>query len=302
MSVVLVPAHTRPEFLGVTLEHLMKAKRAEQYVYMFALDRGYDPQVLTTAKAFPLKKIILRPKDHPFAGGSYNILRGFAEALRVLETVGGEYINLVEDDVFVAPDYFTFHEHVQTDLRPPAVSACRNQNTSRRPDLSGPEAVYYHSSYQSLGVSVRRDVVELLVEEASDRYFANPIGYCEDHYPFSSIPIGYAEQAGLARRVFERYNFQTCYAVEPRAYHAGFYGRNRPGELLRGSLSERMRELRQMSGAEMRSRAEGYHDITPCDMEPRVFSGLIRSGFLPRALGPSSGFVNIHAPKQEKVA
>ena len=89
------------------------------------------------------------------------------------------------------------------------------------------------------------------------------------HFPDTALPITYAEQAGLIRRIVERYGLRTLYAAVPRAYHAGFVGTNRPGSELTGSFAEQVRELSGMSGEEMNRRAGIFEDITPCDMTPR---------------------------------
>lgn len=182
--------------------------------------------------------------------------------------MGASVVHILEDDIFVAPDYFRWHEMAHATLRPAIASACRNQNTRLVPS-DDPEEAYYHPSYQSLGVSLRLDVIDLVLRHATPEFYGDPIGYCARHFPDTALPVTYAEQAGLIRRLVERYGLRTLYAAVPRAYHAGFVGANRPGSELTGSFSQQLRELSAMSAEQMNERAGIFCDITPCDMTPR---------------------------------
>ena len=168
----------------------------------------------------------------------------------------------------MAPDYLQWHRLADDLYRPMIASACRNQNTRMVPP-DDPEGAYYHPSYQSLGVSLSLEMVDLILPHAVPEFYGDPIGYCDRHFPDTALPITYAEQAGLIRRIVERYGLRTLYAAVPRAYHAGFVGTNRPGSELTGSFAEQVRELSGMSGEEMNRRAGIFEDITPCDMTPR---------------------------------
>ena len=267
MQILLIPTHQRPAFLARTLQYLREAG-ARDHLVVFALDRGADPTTRLIARAYEGPKIVLPPASHPYQKGSCNILEGLREARAIADRIGVGRIHILEDDIFVAPDYLQWHRLADDLYRPMIASACRNQNTRMVPP-DDPEGAYYHPSYQSLGVSLSLEMVDLILPHAVPEFYGDPIGYCDRHFPDTALPITYAEQAGLIRRIVERYGLRTLYAAVPRAYHAGFVGTNRPGSELTGSFAEQVRELSGMSGEEMNRRAGIFEDITPCDMTPR---------------------------------
>jgi hypothetical protein len=266
MNIVLIPTHNRTAFLTLCLQNIMAAEGASRYLYVFAVDRGCDPQALTIIRRFPHQKIVLRAPNHPFQGGSFNIIEGLRTCADLVNRVDAQYIHVIEDDIMIGRDYFTWHERVQEEFRPIVVSACRNQNT-RVDHGSDPEEVYEHVSYQSLGVALRADVLPEIVRHGCEDYYRDPFDYVSRVFPCSAVPLSHCEQAGLIRRVLERHDTPCLYPAVPRAYHAGYYGKNRPVPRPDGSLKERVRALATMTAEEMNERAAGTHqDITPCDL------------------------------------
>lgn len=232
-----------------------------------SIDRDGDPACKRVAETF-LRRLpaayLRQMNNHPFRGNSYNILSGLKDCLRV----NGELIHIVEEDVLVARGYFRYHEAMHR-LAPSAfaVSACRNQN------LISPrtEAAYLHASYQSLGVSLRRDVVERIVVHDRPEYYSDMIGYCRRMFPSSIIPSGHAEQDGLINRVRESMGGRTVYALRPRAFHAGFNGYNRPGKTLKGgTVEQRAARILSMTSEEMNALAGELKDHEVIDLEENL--------------------------------
>lgn len=266
MNIVLIPTFNRTEFLTLCLQRIMQAEGASRYLYVFAVDRGCDPQALTIIRRFPHQKIVLRAPLHPYQGGTFNIIEALRTCDALTDRVAAEYVHVIEDDIMIGRDYFTWHERVQSEFRPVVASACRNQNT-RVDHGSDPEEVYEHVSYQSLGVALRSDVLGEIVRHGVDDYYRDPFDYVRRVFPCSAVPISHCEQAGLIRRVLERHDTPCLYPAVPRAYHAGFVGKNRPADGLTGPLKMRVRQLATMTAEEMNERAAGtYQDITPCDL------------------------------------
>lgn len=257
---VVVPAWRKPDFLWATLNRLALADDFcnEKITYLISADRQPDPEVLEVAWQFredrPPATVLVKKRNHEHPGNSYNVLSSLIEGMKV---PGTELVHVVEDDVFVGLDYFTYH-HAAHELMPEAfaVSACRNQNDTAS-GSGDPGLVRAHRSYQSLGTSFRRSILHRLSSYAQDGYFKDPVGFCQAVFPDSRIPAANAEQDGLLNRIRESHGLKTLYADVPRAYHAGFVGYHRAGKALtEGTAAERGAILLAMDSAEMNRRAE----------------------------------------------
>lgn len=230
-----------------------------------SLDRDSDPECRTVVEAFSrrLPSVYLREMhSHPYRGNSYNVVSGVLDCLRL----GGDLIHIVEDDILVARGYFPFHEAMH-EAAPAAfaVSACRNQNLLRPVT----EAAYLHPSYQSLGVSFRPEVAEMIARHDGGLYYGDMVGYCRKVFPGSIIPAGHAEQDGLINRIRESLGGRTAYAIRPRAFHAGFHGYNRnDGQpLSQGTTAERAARILAMTSEEMNALAGNLKDHEVIDLE-----------------------------------
>lgn len=261
--VVLVPAWRRPDMLHACLTRL-EAAAAPGVTVVVSLDRDSDSRCRTVAEGFSrrIPSIYLREMHrHPFRGNSYNILSGLRDCLKL----NGDLIHIVEDDILVSRGYFPFHEAMHRAAPQAfAVSACRNQNliTPRT------EAAYLHASYQSLGVSLRPDIVDRILAHEAPEYYSDMVGYCRRTFPSTLIPAGHAEQDGLVNRVRESGGGRTAYSVRPRAFHAGFHGYNRPGtQLTGGTVEERAARILTMSSEEMNTLAGELKDHEVIDLE-----------------------------------
>jgi hypothetical protein len=138
-----VTAWRRPAFLTETLVRLLSATHAEEHSYVFILEPGYEPLIETVIAAFPLDKRVFRAPAHFFGGRKCdegvhgvsheervacgNARRGNSfttlEGYRYIEQLVNEHqhrhdeaqhgkrrrVYLVEEDVFVAKDFFRFN-------------------------------------------------------------------------------------------------------------------------------------------------------------------------------------------------
>lgn len=278
-EVVIVPAWRRPEFLRAALTRLIAADEPN-LSYWVCLDRGHSPEVRSVANWF-VKRIgrgraLFRRVAHHYKGNSYNLLYAYRDACD--QDFG--LIHLVEEDVFVAKDYFDAHRRIH-DLFPDAfsVSTCRNQ---QHPPGSDPpheeDAAYLEGSYQSIGVSFRPERMKLAIPHVRPQYFLNPVRYCKRRFPDSQINPANAEQDGLLHRILEEERLQTAYASVPRAYHAGFIGYHRKGVPLEGSVEERSKRLLEMSAEELNARSESYpdHTVVPLDGDRKPITRAIQ--------------------------
>lgn len=128
-NLILIPCWQRADFLAVTLDHICNAEGAADHLYVFLVDRGYDPEVLTVIRAFPYTKMTRFMPEHPHHGNTANVMEGYALAERLAERNGSDLVYLLEEDIFIAQDFFRFHELAhRTCPEAFCVSACRDQN------------------------------------------------------------------------------------------------------------------------------------------------------------------------------
>lgn len=234
--IVLIPCYNRPEFLSVALELITKAYRSEEMTYLFQLDFGHDGEVLKVIDNFKLNKIVEFTPVHQYPNKqSYSVLLGYQNALKH----NPKYVFMVEDDVFIADDFFHWHLSVIDNAW--ASIATKNHNWKGR--VSNNLAAYYKlPEYQSLGVCFHaKSVKEFAYPE--DEYYQRPVNYVRKHFPKSTIPPLYSEQDGLIRRVIKDKNHDVVFPHVPRAFHAGYYGKSR-GEKPQGNLDERIKQVK----------------------------------------------------------
>lgn len=283
-GIVIIPCYNRPGFLQVCLEHIQKAKGYNNYKYYFAVDRANHQLYDVVKTAFDARQIELSIRmPHNYVGNVYNVMCAFREAHIMAEDE--HIIHVIEDDVFVAPDYFHFHEKAWQELgyRAFAVSACKNQNhvddlgvSNWRywyADNTAEEMIYRHCSYQSIGVSFRKSSMERIVPHAKPEYWTNPVQYIKEAFPDSTLPPGQAEQAGLIHRIVRRESSYTAYPIAPRAYHAGFAGKNRKAKKAPSEYTSD--EIRYMTTDEMNKQAVSHSDIVPCEMVYRKIDKIV---------------------------
>lgn len=265
---VIVPAWRRADFLHACLSRLAVADDGNAR-YLIAMDRKGDlPRNTLVVNAFARlvgeHRVTTRVAQHHYHGNSYNILTAYALAVNT----HADLVHLVEEDVFVGSDYLSYAREAHA-LVPAAfaVSACQNQNLLAQPDPN-PGAVYLDPAYQSLAVSFTRETLRLVLREAREAYYRNPVQYCRRRFPKTKIPAANAEQDGLLHRVAEERGLSTVYPCSPRAYHAGFIGYHRDGEPLAGTdMFARGRELLAMGTAELNRRAHSYPDHAAIDLD-----------------------------------
>ena len=267
-NIVLIPCWRRADFLSVTLRRIARAEKAHRQYYVFLIDEGHSDEVMRVARQFPFASEIVANELRPMRGNSFNILNGFAYARRIAPSMKSRLVYLIEEDIWIGRDFFTFHEAVQSRFNCFFVSAVRNQNDARTfpPRRS---LVYFHHAYQSLGVSFRVEALDAIVRHHRPNFYADPAAYAAQHFPNSSLAAGFVEQDGLIHRIVEKGHLRGAYPFVPRAYHAGFVGYNRPGHAFGGTLPERIAKLERLTDAEANRRALLFGDIQRCDLDKR---------------------------------
>lgn len=262
-STVIIPCWRKPAFLEATLRLIEKARGAHRLRYLFAIDRGADPKVNEVIAGFRFLAVssTIR-RSHSYPGNSYNIL----EALKSVSGPGDpdDLVYVIEDDVFIADDFFEFHVDAHRLDEPFFVSACKG---SRKILASDAERLVYRSSeYRSLGVSFKAHRLGYVVEHATRKYYADMIGYCAKELPDTGLPIHHVEQSRLIHRVVRKVESWGLFPVKPRAFHAGFIGYNRGAYALEAeSLSADA--LLGLTSDQMNLLADPqYRDIERCEL------------------------------------
>lgn len=262
MEVVIIPAWRRPDFLKATLMRLVALDGREHVHFLVSIDRGFTPGVWSVVQWFTQAvgrpRVTVKRRRHAYRGNSFNVLSAYQEAL----ALHPEFVHLIEEDIFVGHDYLHTARRVH-ELAPEAfnVSACRNQQFPLGVEPPNEDdAFYLHSAYQSLAVSWRPEALSRVLSYVNQRYYANPVRYCQHHFPGSRITPGNAEQDGLVHRIMEIEHAMAGYMASPRAYHAGFEGYHRNGAGLSGDIDGRAQRLLTMTTRELNTHAHSYPD------------------------------------------
>ena len=268
-SVVVIPAYNRPEMLATCLRRVEQASDYKNQCYNFVFDAGFDERntdIVFSHWKNGLPLYSPGPAINPVRGqgNSANILMGLAYGLSAAEEIGADIVHLLEEDVWVAKDYFDAAERIHKQFKPWALSLCRNQHRSYEP-IPDKSLIYFDNMYQSIGVSFPLDTVREILVHNTDEYLYDMSGYLRNQFPHSRFGGLFPEQDGLIQRIIEKNKYEVAYANIPRAFHAGFYSYHRAGEEPEGTLEEKIAQLEAMSEEEMNRRSV-YKDIRFCNM------------------------------------
>lgn len=239
MDVVLIPCFSRPEFLEICLEQIAK-NDCDDLLFLFHIDFDYNPLMLGVINKFPYNKMSIYNPRHGYKRKlPVNILEGYRKAFDLSDNL----VFMIEEDMIISDDFFKWHREIHKDGDFFCSIASKNNNLNRDLVFDTDLNKYYtsHFTYQSLGVCFNKDVLEKYVFPHSyKRYYRNNEKYCLEAFPQSKLGMKWCEQAGLIRRIQEKISMPIAYPHTPRAYHAGFYGKNRNG---RSFSVQKLREI-----------------------------------------------------------
>ena len=274
-DILLVPCWRRPEMLWHCIDNICKAEGIEAMHVVFRPDSGFDPDNLAVirehAKRLPSHEIQPAPRcPYRRTKLSANILLGYLDAAARAR----RHVYMVEEDIMVGRDFFRWHAAVHAQRAGLFCSiAVRNHNREvHTPD--DPDGYYLSSGdYCSWGVCFDVAVIrERIAPHVNLAYLRRPKRYLRGRFARSKVSLGFVEQASLLRRIQELDSLPIAYPATPRAFHAGFYGRNRPGTI-EGALQERVRRLdgmiydcTAMRGAALSARYAADSEPVPLDI------------------------------------
>lgn len=280
--VVLIPAWRRPEFLWHCLENIKNARQSGRYHYVFRFDQGHSPELFQVIDGFPFSYEVTITQRSPYrvAKQSFSLLTGYQIAA---QRAGREQlVFMIEEDVMIAQDFFEWHEAIHAEQKHLWCSI-GVANPNRKVNVQGEGGDYYLTSddYCSLGVCYKASVInDVIIPLATPKYFVDPINHLKREFPASPFGDAFAEQDGLIRRAqwAKGMAMPIAYPVHAKAYHAGFYGKNR-GAGFHGSLQERKQRIAEViySDEAMRMFArhpEWYEDSRPINLTGQQWTSI----------------------------
>lgn len=270
MNTVIIPCYQRPEMLYYCLEQIKKAEGAEENFYLFQIDVGFDRALIPIIDLFPFvkEKRFTNRTPYKLTKQSYSLLNAYLYAAEISSNL----VYLIEEDIMIASDFFRYHEAVQK--KNDVFASLSTTNNNRSIEDAGGENEYYFSSgdYCSLGVCMKKEIIKnFITPHYNTVYFYKPIEYIRAKFPPSAIGDSFAEQDGLIRRIQMEWGLPTVYPYVPRAFHAGFYGKNR-GKIKNMDAKNKIKYVGEIifSDQKMKDNAirpEYYMDSKPINLD-----------------------------------
>lgn len=267
-DVVLIPAYRRAELLHHTLQHIQHAERAEQVHYIFRFDHGYSAELHEVVRGFPLSHEIAVTARSSYGIGkqSFSLLSGYKYAAGK----SGGKVFMIEEDVFIASDFFAWHYAVHNE-HPDLFCSIAVANPNRVVPTGAHDEYYLTTDdYCSLGVCFDRDVLMGHVERhAQPGYYVQPSTYSRRHFPQAPFDPTHCEQDGLIRRIQWQQGMKMpiAYPCAAKAYHAGYYGANR-ADPPSGTLAQRIEHVSRVCYSEDAMRTFALHPAYFEDSRP----------------------------------
>lgn len=228
-SIVICTTYNRPQYLRLCLEYLQQAEGIDSKEIWICIDRGrvlYRDicEILNDFPRLHFHTFVREP--HSYHGNTYNTMEAYKDAY----ASNAKFIYLVEDDVLVRPDFFKWHEAVQSrnDFFCSIAYKCI-RNGEARTDVSD-ETAYFTSrrDYASIGVCWKREKLAFVIEHAKPEYYSDLPGYIAQRFPNNRFSDCFTEQDGIIMRILDEIKGKIVWPYTPRAYHIGFSGYNRP--------------------------------------------------------------------------
>lgn len=256
-DIVLIPTWYRPEYLQLCLEHLAAAEgitskqiwilqdQHQDDMIRHAVEENWTQEVLATWQPYRALDIkFFRASSHCTVGNSRNVLEGYR---RAFET-DAQFVYLIEDDVFVTPDFFKWHEAVQNDGDYFCSVGCsckfKWQNTTI--ETTDPGAYYTARWYGSYGVGWKRENLSAIIPHARNEYYSNMDNYVRHNLAGTPLGDQFTEQDGVIERVMWKSGKSVAFPIASKAFHLGLYGYHRDGQRPNGFLEAKLAGLRKM--------------------------------------------------------
>lgn len=272
MNVLLIPCWKRPEFLWHCLDNLTKAEGIKDVHTIFRPDHGSDTQNVNVIYEFadrlgPFEIMTTDRTGYSLTKQSYSLLSGYL----IAANKSTDLVFMVEEDVMVSRDFFRFHTSLHS--QEPQLFCSLSTKNHNRPvtTTTDPEGYYLTAlDYCSLGVCFKAATIkEHIAPHANDTYLRSPMRYVKAKFPDSCLNKSMCEQDGLIRRIQENLGDTSpiAYPHVPRAFHAGYYGYNRP-QRTPPTFSERLTQVAGIIYSPEAMRLASLNPAMAADSEP----------------------------------
>jgi Glycosyltransferase like family 2 len=249
---IVVPTYKREELLHCCLRRI---RDCEGYmpIHVFP-DRGTAESKEVLAIAAEFRATVHFVPKHNFYGNTANTMMALAWAY----SKGFDFVHYIESDVFIHPDYFSWHQRMHEEH--PDIFASMAWVFNRHTPLV--DDVLFQPWYYAIGVCFPRRTLARIAKHSIAWYFSDMAGYIAKVFPNSNLnsPFGIAhfEQDGLIQRVLaENPEDMTVSPGLAKCSHMGFvrsYGAGDPNDELSlamnmpadASLSERVARIEEL--------------------------------------------------------
>lgn len=272
---VVITAFGRPEMLWHCLSRIDKADKPDNLRITFRLDHGYDREIHDVLGMFGHlpADVSIAPK-HPFHGStkqSANVLGGLYQACRLTDP--DTVVHLVEDDVMVGPDHFTFSDKAHRSGEFFCVITSGNCNGGEEKEEPAIGLKISTGTYRGIGTSFRAGAfLDHIAPHIRPDYYLNPRQYIRKTFVPDPFGGSWTEQDGLIRRIQMQEGMPPiAYAITPKSFHAGYYGKNRNGRRPTGTLAQRIDKLGAVIYSDDAMRKENRRAAYYEDSKPLTF-------------------------------
>lgn len=230
---VVMPTLNRPEMLALALEKLSKCPQKKEldvrlYVDVCSTERLDDIEFVRD-EYFPEAMIFQASEHIPAPSGCWNILNALKQGYHT----GADYIFLVEEDVFVYPEFITWHlfKQQQGDW----FATCGRRRYEHLSDY-----------YTNPGSCLSKESLRQIVPHINDSYFKDRKGYLDRF--FGSMDEASDLDDGLIRRVARACHGKIAYPERPVCAHKGFRMYNHGHEFLitARKIQDRIKQCRAL--------------------------------------------------------
>jgi hypothetical protein len=243
-DVVVIPCYERPEFTRLALQYLSRARGIEDKQVWMRPDHhvGDDKNIikqLVKVADYALEHFPSFYFGHRTAHDTYGNSENLLESLQCAYDSGAERVYLLEDDIAVAPDFFSWHDAV---LEEPNVfvSCATALSKSAHFQINGPQAMdetyqdpsaYFlaEGPYSSHAAAFKRRNLGLLLSRLNNQKREWRSGY---------------EQDLLTQQFLRATKQRSAWPYVPRAYNFGWYSYHiNTGRKFTGDLESKVRAV-----------------------------------------------------------
>lgn len=229
-SVIVMPALKRPEMAALSLQRIKATPESPELDVRIFVDTTTD-KVLSDFEyvrdTYYPEATIYHAREHVKApSGCWNILN----ALKAGYDSGAELVFLIEEDVMVSEDYFSWSFEAHDD--PDCFATCGRLRKEHSSDY-----------YTNPGACFKSESLRSVVPYITDGYFQNRRPYLDA--AFGELSEASDLDDGLIRRVIRKLGAKILYPETPKVAHQGFHYYNRlPQFTVTGTIAEKIAALR----------------------------------------------------------